>query len=138
MLRKWHILAVFFIAISFITVISISAQESQIPSWVKGVANFWAEGNISDNEFGEAITVLIEQKIIRVAMPNMADDSALKNKVTQLESEKANLQKEIASLKQQNSKLQSDLSNLQKSSVATTDTKSAKGFSGLVCKNGSY
>jgi len=130
-LRKWHVVGSIIIAVSLIAVLSISAQESQIPAWVKGVANFWVEGNISDNEFGEAITFLIEQKIIRVVMPNTSEDSALKNKINQLESEKADLQKKITSLKQQKSKLQSDLSNLQKSSGY--NTKSAEGFSNLNC-----
>jgi len=47
----------------------VSAQEAQteIPSWVKGVANFWVEGNIDDGEFGEAITFLIERGIIQIS-----------------------------------------------------------------------
>lgn len=48
--------------------VPIYAQETstEIPSWVKGVANFWVEGNMDDNEFGEAITFLIEQEIIEI------------------------------------------------------------------------
>lgn len=48
--------------------IPVYTQESttEIPVWVKGVANFWIEGNIDDGEFGEALTFLIEQKIIKI------------------------------------------------------------------------
>lgn len=43
----------------------IAQSESDvIPSWVKGVANFWVEGNITDSEFIEAIKFLIESEII--------------------------------------------------------------------------
>ena len=51
-----------------ILLIPVYAQEStsEIPAWVKGVANFWVEGNISDQEFGEAISFLIEQNKRRI------------------------------------------------------------------------
>jgi len=114
MLRKGIILAIFVVSAS-VTILSISAQESQIPAWVKGVANFWVEGNISDGEFGEAITFLIEQNIIRVAMPNTADNTDLKNKISQLESENTRLENQISVYKLQNSKLQSEIDNIQDS-----------------------
>jgi len=104
-------------------ILSISAQESQIPAWVKGVANFWVEGNISDDEFGEAVTFLIEQKIIRVAMPNVADDTELKNKISQLEAEKTRLENEILVYKRQNLKLQNELNNIQDSDYTVDDEK---------------
>lgn len=51
-----------------ILLVPVYAQEAttDIPVWVKGVANFWVEGNISDDEFGEAITFLIEQGIFKI------------------------------------------------------------------------
>lgn len=45
--------------------VPVYAQETtEIPAWVKGVAGFWAEDKISDSEFAEGITFLIEQQII--------------------------------------------------------------------------
>ena len=41
-------------------------EEYEIPEWVKGIASFWVEGNISDEEFAEAIKFLLEQKIIQI------------------------------------------------------------------------
>jgi len=46
---------------------SVSAEEhSEIPPWVKGVANFWVQGNITDGEFLEAIEFLINSGTIIV------------------------------------------------------------------------
>lgn len=116
-LKIWVPLIIVSLIISITVVSTVSAQgEYSIPVWVKGVANFWVEDNISDDEFGEAITFLIEQGILRVEMPNMVDNSELKNKVTQLESKNAILQSEVSYLKKQNSKLQTDLEQFQQSS----------------------
>ena len=42
-----------------------SAQEdTQIPSWIKNVAGWWANGDVSDNEFLTAIQYLINNNII--------------------------------------------------------------------------
>lgn len=56
------ILVAFGIGMSFS---SVSADEhSGIPAWVKGVANFWVQGNITDDEFLEAIEFLINSGTI--------------------------------------------------------------------------
>jgi len=70
--------------ISSIFMIFPYASADEIPGWVKGVANFWVEGNISDKEFGDAIVFLIESDIIKL---DLLED--LKQQVTQLEIEKA-------------------------------------------------
>jgi len=43
----------------------ISAQTDTIPPWVKGIAGFWADDKISDEEFIDAIEFLIDNGIIR-------------------------------------------------------------------------
>ena len=44
-----------------------SAQEdTQIPSWIKNVAGWWANGDVSDNEFLTAIQYLINNNIISI------------------------------------------------------------------------
>lgn len=48
-------------------VTSVSAQSQyEIPAWVKGIASFWAEGKITDKDFGDGISFLIDKKIIQV------------------------------------------------------------------------
>jgi len=45
---------------------NISAQEDSIPSWIKNTAGFWADNQISDIEFMNAIEFLIGADIIKV------------------------------------------------------------------------
>lgn len=79
---------VILLGVSFTT---ISAQSSyEIPSWVKGIAGFWAEGKISDSEFGEGLTFLIDSNILRV--PKIQE---LENEITQLESENRELREQV-------------------------------------------
>ena len=69
--------------------VSIYAQSQyDIPAWFKGVAGFWAEDKISDNEFGEGLSFLIDSGIIKV--PKIQE---LENKIAQLEDENAELRK---------------------------------------------
>jgi len=68
---------------------SIYAQSQyDIPAWVKGVAGFWAEDKITDAEFGEGLSFLIDSDIIKV--PKIQE---LENKIAQLEDENAELRK---------------------------------------------
>lgn len=56
--------------IVLISVPSVVAQSetSEILNWVKGIASFWVQGEITDTEFIEAIEFLVEQRIIN--LPN--------------------------------------------------------------------
>lgn len=121
-----------------ISITSISAQSKyDIPSWVKGVAGYWSEGKITDSDFGEAVSFLIEQKIIKVTMP-VQDNTELQNKISQLESKNTSLQNENSNLKNENSKLKQQIITLQKTEPTPqsppVSSNSQKGFSGLVCK----
>ena len=44
---------------------TISSSQG-LPPWVKGIAGWWAEGKISDNDFVNAIKFLVNQGIIKV------------------------------------------------------------------------
>ena len=52
--------------ISVIFGINTVYADDSIPAWVKGVAGFWVDGNITDAEFVEAIEFLIDSGIIQV------------------------------------------------------------------------
>jgi len=41
-----------------------SAQDAQIPNWIKNVADWWADDQISENEFVTGIEYLINNNII--------------------------------------------------------------------------
>ena len=51
---------------SGILVPNSSAQDAQIPGWVKNVAEWWASGDISENEFLTGIEYLINNNIILI------------------------------------------------------------------------
>jgi len=103
--KKVLLFAVVSVLIVSISSATIYAQsQSEIPAWVKGVANFWVEGNISDTEFGESISFLIEQKIIQVEMSE-ADDFQQTKKIRDLTVENKKLEAENKKLKQENLEL---------------------------------
>jgi len=49
---------------SGILVPNSSAQDAQIPGWIKNVAGWWASGDISENEFLTGIEYLVNNNII--------------------------------------------------------------------------
>ena len=71
----------------------IEAQEEAIPDWIKGVAGLWAEDEITDLEFIDALEFLINQSIIQI------DDS---KQVQELKNEIKRLESKIASQEQDN------------------------------------
>ena len=82
-MKKILLFAVVSVLIVSVSVTSISAQSQyDIPSWVKGIAGFWVEDKITDREFGEGLSFLIDNGIIKVPLIQ-----ELQNKITQLESE---------------------------------------------------
>jgi len=105
--RKILLFAVISVLIVSVSVASISAQSQlDIPAWVKGVASFWVDGGISDSEFGESISFLIEQDIIRV---EMSDDGEWKAEADKLYKENKKLETENKKLKQENAELKTKL-----------------------------
>jgi len=54
------------LAFSSTSYLNTASAAGDVPEWFKGVAGFWAEGNISTAEFLSGITFLLEQEIITV------------------------------------------------------------------------
>ena len=46
---------------------NVWAQEGEVPGWIKQVAGFWSDGQISDDEFLQAIKFLIQNDIIIIS-----------------------------------------------------------------------
>jgi len=64
-MRSSIVLILFFSLIgSGIFVPNSSAQDAQIPNWIKNVAGWWADDQISENEFVTGIEYLINNNII--------------------------------------------------------------------------
>ena len=45
---------------------NIDAEESSIPSWIKTTAEFWINGDVSDDEFISALQFLVEQGVLTI------------------------------------------------------------------------
>ena len=52
------------LAILSISLVTTSAEESAIPSWIKTIAGFWSADQISDEEFIGALQYLVENDIL--------------------------------------------------------------------------
>jgi len=65
----------YFIQLSYdgknLETLSFSVVSEEIPDWIKNNAKWWADDNISDNEFLDGIEHLIEIKIISVSPSEM-------------------------------------------------------------------
>jgi len=61
------IIGVSFVAIACLIISNIYAQEQTIPKWIKGVAKFWVEGEVNDQEFIQALQWMIDNGILRVS-----------------------------------------------------------------------
>jgi len=103
---KWHWITVIFVSVMILGTLSFSAINAQgqysIPAWVKGVAGFWAEDKITDSDFGEGLSFLISEEIIKV--PEM---KSLKQEVAQLKTENKNLRGDLEFLEKENRELRS-------------------------------
>lgn len=81
--------------------VSIYAQSQyDIPAWVKGVAGFWADEKITDSEFGEGLSFLIDSGIIKV--PKIQE---LENDIRNLQTQNNNLLDNISVLENENNQL---------------------------------
>jgi len=71
-LRKGYILAILVIGVSIISILSISAEESLIPSWIKTTAGFWVNDQVSDSEFISALQFLVKEGILVIPQEGTA------------------------------------------------------------------
>ena len=66
MLKKRWSLAFIFLAIGIITgwISSIDAEVKLVPSWIKNIAKFWVNDEISDQEFLNALQFLVDKGVL--------------------------------------------------------------------------
>lgn len=108
---------------------SAFAQENTIPDWVKGIAGWWAEDNISESEFINAMEFLVTEEIIK---PTIVTE--LQNQVSDLQEKLDSAQKKISSLEQQLSELGTIPSDVD-DDVSEPDLNTEKGIA-LAWTNG--
>jgi len=68
---------------SGILVPNSSAQDAQIPGWIKNVAGWWASGDISENEFLTGIEYMINNNII--SLHSIPCNEKIENQTTSAE-----------------------------------------------------
>ena len=66
------------------------AEEDEMPLWIKSNAGLWNEGVISDEEFKNAITFLVNEQIIDLSLIDQ-----LQNRIIELEAENERLKAQI-------------------------------------------
>ena len=89
--RKYAIIfSLSLLSISFISTSTAFTQESPVPSWVNGVAEFWIEGKITTQEFENCIEYLIK---IKVAKDDLI--GTLINKISELRYENSQLRAQL-------------------------------------------
>lgn len=73
---KWVKLGISVIAVAIlsITIVSTSAEESLIPSWIKNTAGWWANDQIQENDFLFALQYLTQNQIIKVKPTKLSED----------------------------------------------------------------
>jgi micrococcal nuclease len=115
-LKLW--IPVIAVAVLSVSIISISAEESLIPAWIKNTASFWVQGDVSDKEFISAIEWMIENDFIRVSSSKQKDEymqnqlDLYKSEYHKLEIENEQLKSEIKSLEEEIDQLISSYENL--------------------------
>ena len=65
------LVAILVISLSATSVFTMSASAQLydkyvIPDWVKRIAEFWVQDEITDTDFGEGLSFLIDKEIIKV------------------------------------------------------------------------
>lgn len=108
-LKLW--IPVIVVAIFSISIISISAEESQIPSWIKNTVSFWVSGDVSDNEFISAIEWMLENDVIEVSSSDdewKAESDKLFRENEQLRGDIKVLEDDILRLTKENQRLEQE------------------------------
>ncbi len=108
----FSIIGICIIGITASTLVVSAQSQYDIPLWVKNVAGFWANDEITDNEFGEGLTFLIDNEIISV--PKITE---LEKEIAQMEAEKKTLLSMNYQLKQENAKLKQTTSDIRESTL---------------------
>ena len=92
MKKSLLVLSVILGIIVLISIPSVTAQSESntIPSWIKGVANFWIDEGINDAEFIEALEFMIDNNVIK-----LGDSIVVGNTMSELQKENNILQEKL-------------------------------------------
>ena len=68
-----------------------NAQEVSVPNWIQNIAGFWPSGDVSDGEFVNAMTFLVEEGIMD--LPNVVSPAEAQTITSSLEDMNERLEK---------------------------------------------
>ena len=98
---KGQWIAIIFVSVMILGTLAFSAINAQgqfsIPSWIKGVAGFWADDQISDNEFISALQYLMVQGILVIPDPTPTLEDLQSDPSSSLETKLESLRLETTS-----------------------------------------
>lgn len=78
-MRSWIYFAFLATAILVMILHNSSAEQTQIPLWVKNNAKWWSEGQIGDPDFVKGIQYLIQQHIVQI--PKTTQSSTIQTQI---------------------------------------------------------
>ena len=93
-LKNLKILVLALIAGSFAVVSSFTfsnAEEEIVPDWIQNIASFWSNGDVSDQEFVNAMEFLVEEGIMN--LPNTVSSAEAQTITSSLEEMNERLEK---------------------------------------------
>jgi len=73
-MSRLMLIVVMVVCVGLFSIPVFGQTDVEIPSWVKGVANFWVEDKIDDREFAEALQFLIDSNIIQLGDTKIMSD----------------------------------------------------------------
>ena len=78
-MSRLMLIVVMVACVGLFSVPALGQTDVEIPSWVKGIANFWVEDKIDDGEFAEALEFLIDNDIIQLENTVDVSDPVVEN-----------------------------------------------------------
>ena len=87
MKKRIILLGLIVVSLSFSLVTYSSAQTNSIPSWIKGIAGFWASDQISDRDFLGALQYLIDHEILLDSSVSKPTDASIAKKSQDIETQ---------------------------------------------------
>ena len=105
--------------------ITASAEESLIPSWIKNTAGWWSEGEVADSEFINSMKWMIENNVLKVSEPQEVSDEYIEEykdwahrEINKYKDYSEKLKTDIDELEDRNKFLEFEVSKLEKSIIS--------------------
>ena len=112
------------VLIVFVGIIPASAEEIEIPEWVKTTLVMWSEGKISDQEFVTAIDYLKDKGIVKLSSVN---DKEVQRQIDYLKAKNEVIRKEVEDLRETNEEYRISLKSQEINKGSTTSMSQMLG-----------